>query len=168
MNNKHDGVQYIISTVVQELLNHPDRRFSYAETGYFWRWWVHQTDQTKKQVQTLVNNGTLKSFSNYHLPHYIHSPIFPCHWQTHYVPVVASVNLSSYVSIANLQANLSSLAAAGHRTTKERPTMWTPSIKCHWDWAFSMSCLANAAGPRQHGNSTPSGTVASKRRFLVR
>jgi hypothetical protein len=52
-----NGVQYILSTVIQELTNHPDRKFSQCETGFFWRWYTHQTDDVKQQVQTLVNNG---------------------------------------------------------------------------------------------------------------
>uniref|UniRef100_A0A914V5H3 Alpha-mannosidase n=1 Tax=Plectus sambesii TaxID=2011161 RepID=A0A914V5H3_9BILA len=56
----HVGVQYILSTVVQELIKNPNRRFSYCETGFFWRWITHQTDDVKQQVLTLVNNGQLE------------------------------------------------------------------------------------------------------------
>ena len=31
-------VQYIIDTVVDQLLQNPDRKFVYVETAYFWRY----------------------------------------------------------------------------------------------------------------------------------
>ena len=33
------GVQYVIDTVVRELLNDPKKRFVYVEIGFFSRWW---------------------------------------------------------------------------------------------------------------------------------
>ena len=54
-----DQVQWIISTVITELADDPDRRFIFVETSFFQRWWRRQTDRKKNQVRNLVNNGQL-------------------------------------------------------------------------------------------------------------
>uniref|UniRef100_A0A667WC52 Alpha-mannosidase n=1 Tax=Myripristis murdjan TaxID=586833 RepID=A0A667WC52_9TELE len=36
---QHAGVQYILDSVVDQLLKNPDRRFIYVETAFFFRWW---------------------------------------------------------------------------------------------------------------------------------
>jgi hypothetical protein len=41
------GVQYILNTVLHELQADRRRRFSYAETGFFWRWWLEQKDHVQ-------------------------------------------------------------------------------------------------------------------------
>ena len=54
------SVQYILDTVVPELLNDPNKRFVYVEIAYFWRWWNEQSDSTKQAVRMLVNEGRLE------------------------------------------------------------------------------------------------------------
>ncbi|KAF0293557.1 Lysosomal alpha-mannosidase [Amphibalanus amphitrite] len=54
------GVQYILDSVVDELVKDPARRFIYVETAFFWRWYREQDEATKATVQTLVNEGRLE------------------------------------------------------------------------------------------------------------
>lgn len=51
------GVQYILDSVIQELLKDPSRRFIYVEMAFFWRWWHEQSNNMKHVVQNLVNEG---------------------------------------------------------------------------------------------------------------
>jgi lysosomal alpha-mannosidase len=51
------GVQYIIDSVIESLLESPDRRFIYVEMAFFWRWWVEQTEDMQNKVKELVNTG---------------------------------------------------------------------------------------------------------------
>lgn len=37
------GVQYILNSVVNELVANPARRFTYVEIAFFMRWWREQT-----------------------------------------------------------------------------------------------------------------------------
>ena len=53
-------VQYIITTVIEQLLVNPERRFIYVEQAYFQRWWREQNDEVKQQVRTLVANKQLE------------------------------------------------------------------------------------------------------------
>lgn len=54
------GVQYIIDSVVQALINNAARKYSYVETAFFQRWWDEQTETVQEQVKTLVANGQLE------------------------------------------------------------------------------------------------------------
>jgi len=54
------SVQYILTTVIEQLLVNPDRKFIYVEQAYFQRWWRQQNDQVQQQVRDLVNNGQLE------------------------------------------------------------------------------------------------------------
>ncbi|CCD67087.1 Alpha-mannosidase [Caenorhabditis elegans] len=54
------GVQYIYNTVIDELLKNPDRRFSFAETGFLWRWYTSNSDFDRHQLQKLVKNGQIE------------------------------------------------------------------------------------------------------------
>uniref|UniRef100_A0A4W5MNW7 Alpha-mannosidase n=1 Tax=Hucho hucho TaxID=62062 RepID=A0A4W5MNW7_9TELE len=54
---QHAGVQYILDSVVDQLLKNPDRRFIYVETAFFYRWWKQQTDDMQNTVKQLVNEG---------------------------------------------------------------------------------------------------------------
>jgi len=56
-NIQHAGVQYIIDSVVHALDQNPDRRFIYVEIGFFYRWWIQQTEATRDKVRGFVNTG---------------------------------------------------------------------------------------------------------------
>jgi lysosomal alpha-mannosidase len=53
------GVQYIIDSAIEALLDNPDRRFIYVEIAFFWRWWLEQTEDMQNTVKQLVNAGYL-------------------------------------------------------------------------------------------------------------
>lgn len=55
---QHAGVQYILDSVVEQLLKNPDRRFIYVETAFFYRWWKVQSSSMQQTVKQLVNEGT--------------------------------------------------------------------------------------------------------------
>uniref|UniRef100_A0A3P9MSJ1 Alpha-mannosidase n=2 Tax=Poecilia reticulata TaxID=8081 RepID=A0A3P9MSJ1_POERE len=59
-NIQHAGVQYILDSVVDQLLKNPDRRFIYVETGFFYRWWKQQSSSMQQTVKQLVNQGRLE------------------------------------------------------------------------------------------------------------
>ncbi|XP_056631266.1 lysosomal alpha-mannosidase-like [Diorhabda sublineata] len=54
------GVQYIITSVYEALLEEEDRRFIQVETEFFWRWWNHQSDEVKLKYKNLVDNGQIE------------------------------------------------------------------------------------------------------------
>jgi len=56
-NIQKAGVQYIIDSVVQSLLQNETRKFIYVETAYIWKWWVLQTPELQEKVKKLVNDG---------------------------------------------------------------------------------------------------------------
>ncbi|XP_064633968.1 lysosomal alpha-mannosidase-like [Lineus longissimus] len=51
------GVQYILDSVIVELMKDPSRRFIYVEVAFFYRWWNEQNDFIRHQVKQLVNEG---------------------------------------------------------------------------------------------------------------
>ncbi|KDO33515.1 hypothetical protein SPRG_19152 [Saprolegnia parasitica CBS 223.65] len=53
------NVDYILDTVVTELLKNPDRRFMYVEQSFFQRWWREQSHEMKTIVKKLVKEGRL-------------------------------------------------------------------------------------------------------------
>lgn len=53
------AVHYILDTVIQGLADNPDRRFTFAEQGFFQRWWHTQTNATQAMTRRLVANGQL-------------------------------------------------------------------------------------------------------------
>ncbi|CAF3755266.1 unnamed protein product [Rotaria sp. Silwood1] len=57
------GVQYIIDSMIQALLDNPDRRYIYVEMAFFWRWWNQQSDDMRNTVRQLVNEGRLEFIS---------------------------------------------------------------------------------------------------------
>ncbi|CAH1101503.1 unnamed protein product [Psylliodes chrysocephalus] len=59
-NTQHAGVQYIITSVYEALLENPDRRFMQVETQYFWLWWKHQNEDTRNNYKKLVENGQIE------------------------------------------------------------------------------------------------------------
>ena len=54
------GVQYILDTVMSELIKDPAKRFVYVEIAFFWRWWNEQDSSMKEDVRNLVNEGRLE------------------------------------------------------------------------------------------------------------
>ncbi|CAF4505353.1 unnamed protein product, partial [Rotaria magnacalcarata] len=56
---QHACVQYILDSVIQALVQNPERRFIYVEIALFWRWWNEQSDDTRNTVKELVNDGQL-------------------------------------------------------------------------------------------------------------
>ncbi len=56
----HASVENIISTVVQNLLDNPERRFTQVEMKFFSMWWKTQTEDMKNQVRMLVQQGRLE------------------------------------------------------------------------------------------------------------
>ncbi|CAF4750611.1 unnamed protein product [Rotaria sp. Silwood1] len=57
------GVQYILDSVVQALVDNSDRRFIYVEMAFFRRWWNQQSDDMHEKVKRLVNEGRLEFIS---------------------------------------------------------------------------------------------------------
>ncbi|KAL3066290.1 hypothetical protein OYC64_016277 [Pagothenia borchgrevinki] len=57
---QHAGVQYILDSVVDQLLKNPDRRFIYVETAFFYRWWRQQSSSMQQTVKQLVEEGRLE------------------------------------------------------------------------------------------------------------
>ncbi|XP_017057354.2 lysosomal alpha-mannosidase [Drosophila ficusphila] len=62
-NIQHAGVQYIIDTVISELIKNSDRRFIQVETSFFSKWWDEQSETVRSIVKKLVNEGRLQ-FTN--------------------------------------------------------------------------------------------------------
>jgi len=58
-NTQHQkaGVQYILDSVVEELIRNKARRFIYVETAFFWKWWQEQNAEQKAIVHELVRSG---------------------------------------------------------------------------------------------------------------
>ncbi|KAH8283709.1 hypothetical protein KR018_012608 [Drosophila ironensis] len=54
------GVQEIFETVIAELAKDSRRRFIQVETGFFAKWWQHQSELTKQIVKKLVDEGRLE------------------------------------------------------------------------------------------------------------
>ncbi|KAI1305362.1 Lysosomal alpha-mannosidase [Halotydeus destructor] len=54
------GVQYIIDSVIGQLILDPSRRFIYVETAFFHKWWQDQDVATKLIVAELVQQGRLE------------------------------------------------------------------------------------------------------------
>ncbi|XP_068150676.1 lysosomal alpha-mannosidase-like [Drosophila tropicalis] len=57
---QHAGVQYILDSVVQELLKDSNRRFIQVETSFFFKWFNEQSETIKLAVNKLVENGQLE------------------------------------------------------------------------------------------------------------
>uniref|UniRef100_A0A6E8VVM0 Alpha-mannosidase n=1 Tax=Anopheles coluzzii TaxID=1518534 RepID=A0A6E8VVM0_ANOCL len=59
-NIQKAGVQYILDSVVHELLKDPSRRFIYVESAFFQKWYLEQTPEMQQQVHMLVEEGRLE------------------------------------------------------------------------------------------------------------
>ncbi|XP_058862975.1 lysosomal alpha-mannosidase [Acipenser ruthenus] len=57
---QHAGVQYILDSVVRQLLSDPTKRFIYVEIAFFARWWQQQSEDMRSAVRQLVNQGRLE------------------------------------------------------------------------------------------------------------
>ena len=57
------GVQYIIDSIIEGLIENPDRRYIYVEMAFFWRWWNEQSEGMRNTVKQLVNEGRLEFIS---------------------------------------------------------------------------------------------------------
>ncbi len=58
------SVQTILDSVVQALLENPNRTFIYVEMKFFQRWWEEQSNATKHEVKRLVQDTQQLSFVN--------------------------------------------------------------------------------------------------------
>jgi alpha-mannosidase len=47
----------VITTVVDQLLKNPDRKFTYVEIKFFSMWWDQQTNETQAAVRQLIADG---------------------------------------------------------------------------------------------------------------
>jgi hypothetical protein len=56
-------VEAILDTVVQQLLDNPDRTFVYADLAFFIKWWQELHEDTKAVVRSLVHQGRFE-FTN--------------------------------------------------------------------------------------------------------
>lgn len=54
------AVTLIYDNTLKSVLKHPDRRFIYVETAFFWKWWQQQEEQEKEQLRELVNAGRIE------------------------------------------------------------------------------------------------------------
>ncbi|XP_027202659.2 lysosomal alpha-mannosidase-like [Dermatophagoides pteronyssinus] len=54
------GVQYILDTMIEELIRNKDRRFIYVEIAFFWKWWQEQNEEQRMIVKELVRTGQLE------------------------------------------------------------------------------------------------------------
>ena len=50
----------ILTTVVNELLKDPAKRFTYVEMKFFSMWWQQQSEERKEAVRQLVREGRLE------------------------------------------------------------------------------------------------------------
>ena len=44
--------QYILDSVIPELMKDPSKRFIYVEVAFFWRWWREQNEEMKQKVSS--------------------------------------------------------------------------------------------------------------------
>ncbi|XP_013097339.2 lysosomal alpha-mannosidase [Stomoxys calcitrans] len=57
---QHAGVQYILDSVITELLKDSKRRFIQVESAFFFKWYNQQTSAVQKNVKTLIDGGRLE------------------------------------------------------------------------------------------------------------
>jgi hypothetical protein len=54
------GVQYILDSVIPQLVSDSSKRFIYVESAFFWRWWLQQNEEMQTTVRQLVSEGRLE------------------------------------------------------------------------------------------------------------
>lgn len=54
MRTQFAGVAYTIDTVVQELSEHPEYKFTIVEMAFLYRWWQDASDKDRNRMKTLV------------------------------------------------------------------------------------------------------------------
>ncbi|XP_035775636.1 lysosomal alpha-mannosidase-like [Anopheles albimanus] len=59
-NIQKAGVQYILDSVVEELLHDANRRFVYVESAFMHKWYNEQTPEMQQKVKMLVDEGRLE------------------------------------------------------------------------------------------------------------
>lgn len=59
-NITYAGVEYILDSVVAQLLFDSSRKFIYVESGFFIRWWNEQSESTKAAFRLLISKGQLE------------------------------------------------------------------------------------------------------------
>ena len=57
---QHAGVQYILDSVIPQLIADPKKRFIYVEIAFFERWWNEQSDKMQAEVYKLVQGKRLE------------------------------------------------------------------------------------------------------------
>jgi len=53
-------VQWILDSCIQQLLDNPERKFTYVEMAFFQRWWNGLSDSRREQVRMLYQRGQLE------------------------------------------------------------------------------------------------------------
>ncbi len=145
---QHAGVQYILDSVVDQLLKNPDRRFIYVETAFFYRWWKRQSSSVQQTVKQLVNEGTWTNAVLLHL-----------HWKG-FIPQ-PGLTLPPASPSLFLQAVWSLWTAAGVWVTRPPPTTVPSLTRWPWAWGSSMRLLGHVVAPALPGTSTPLATPAN-------
>lgn len=59
MRTQFAGVVYTIDTVVTELADHPEYKFTIVEMAFLYRWWNQATDKERQTMKELVQKGQL-------------------------------------------------------------------------------------------------------------
>lgn len=60
MQTQFAGVQYTIDTVVSELTEHPEYKFSIVEVAFLYRWWNGANEKQRTQMKALVSNNQIQ------------------------------------------------------------------------------------------------------------
>lgn len=50
-------MQYILDSVIPQLLADPSKRFIYVEVAFFAHWWQLQTEEMRQAVRRLISEG---------------------------------------------------------------------------------------------------------------
>ena len=61
INLEIDCFQYILDSVIPELMKDPSKRFIYVEVAFFWRWWREQNEEMKQKVSSWYMSLDIKN-----------------------------------------------------------------------------------------------------------